>query len=335
MTSPLPGRPVVGELLRHVVRKAGLAPSVHNTQPWRFHLAEDSLELRADRARQLAVLDPTGRQLLISCGCALFNARVALAAAGCQADADRLPDAADPDLLARLTVAPAALASAISGLHAAIEHRQTNRRRFSSDAVPAELVDLLEAAADAEGAGLFAITRAEHRIATAVLSQQADAEQNANPAYRAELRAWTSDDPARRDGVPASAVPHVDGGTSAGDDIPIRDFDSRGTGWLPTETRSSMHQCLLLLTTTEDSPRGWLRAGEALERIWLTATDRGYAMSLLTQVVEVPRTRQQLRAELGLTSHPLVLLRIGKAPRTPTSQRRPLTELLTEQPWKP
>jgi hypothetical protein len=91
-----------------------------------------------------------------------------------------------------------------------------------------------------------------------------------------------------------------------------------------------MRQCLLLLTTTDDSPLGWLRAGEALERIWLTATDRGYALSLLTQVVEVPGTREQLRAELGLISHPLILLRVGKAPITPVSFRRHLSELVDE-----
>jgi len=330
MTSSRLRSPAGNALLQHVVRRAALAPSVHNTQPWRFRLTGNCLELRADRTRQLTALDPTGRQLLISCGCALFNARVASAAAGSQSDVQRLPDPADPDLLARLTAQPAAPASPIAALHAAIERRQTNRRRFSSDGVPAEVIEVLRAAAEAEGAELFAITRPGHRIATAVLSQQADAEQNANPAYRAELRGWTTDDPHRRDGVPASAVPHVDG--SAADDLPIRDFDSHGTGWLPTRTDSSMRQCLLLLATTDESPLGWLRAGEALERIWLTATDHGYALSLLTQVVEVPRTRQQLRAELGLTGHPLILLRVGTAPKTPTSQRRPLTELLTEQP---
>ncbi|HEU5268910.1 MAG TPA: hypothetical protein VFU36_03230 [Jatrophihabitans sp.] len=329
MTSPLTRSPAVREVLRLAIGRAALAPSVHNTQPWRFRLTDDSLELRVDRSRRLAALDPSSRQLLISCGCALFNARVLVAAAGYRAEVRRMPDPDDPDLLARLTVLEQASdGSEIAALNDVVESRQTNRRQFRADPVPIELVDELVRAAEQEGAGLFVIARQGHRIATAVLSQQADAEQNADPAYRAELRAWTSDDPGRRDGVPASAVPHVDAG--AGDDIPIRDFDSRGTGWLPTETRSSMNQCLLLLTTQDDSRLGWLRAGEALERIWLVVTQRGHAMSLLTQVVEVPRTRQLLRAELGLPSHPLVLLRVGKAPVTASSQRRPISELVEE-----
>ena len=329
MTSSTIRNPAVHEVLRLAVARAALAPSVHNTQPWQFRLTADCLELRADRSRRLAVLDPTCRQLVISCGCALFNARVLLASAGYHTAVRRMPDPSDPDLLARLTVVEDGPAeSAIAPLNAVVERRQTNRRQFSIEPVPAELIDDLTGLAEQEGAELFVIAKQEHRVTTAVLSQQADAEQNANPAYRAEVRAWTSDDPTRLDGVPARAVPHVDAG--AGDDIPIRDFDSRGTGWLPTETRSGMNQCLLLLTTADDSRLGWLRAGEALERIWLETTRRGYAMSLLTQVVEVPRTREQLRAELGLTSHPLVLLRIGKAPITASSHRRRLGDMLSE-----
>jgi nitroreductase len=94
------------DALRDAVARAILAPSVHNTQPWHFVLRDDALELRADWSRKLDALDPTGRQLIISCGCALFNARVGLAAAGYEAIVERFPDHADPDLLARITATP-------------------------------------------------------------------------------------------------------------------------------------------------------------------------------------------------------------------------------------
>ncbi len=317
------------QALRRAAVHATLAPSVHNTQPWRFVIGHDALEIHADRSRRLRVLDPTGRQLLVSCGCALFNARVALAAAGYDAVVERFPDPAKLGLLARITVPDAPVERLpLGALDAVIELRQSNRRRFADDQVPPDVVDDLVAAAAAEDARLFPVTEPEHRLAVARLSQQADRAEIADPAYRAELRAWTSDDPHRRDGVPAMAVPHVDAG--AHDDVPIRDFDTQGAGWLPVETRSSMNQCLLLLGTPTDRPAAWLRAGEALEHVLLEVTRRGYAASLFTQVIELPGTRALLRSELGLDMHPHILLRVGRAPKTPASRRRRLVDVVSE-----
>jgi hypothetical protein len=324
---------LIKQQLAHAVRRAAvratLAPSVHNTQPWRFVLGPDTLQIHADWSRQLRVLDPRGRQLLVSCGCAVFNARVALAAAGYEATVERFPDPAQPNLLARLTLPGHRVDHVPVGvLDSVIESRHTNRRRFANEPVPGDIVAELIAAASDEGAELVAITQPEHRLATARLSQQADQIENADPGYRAELRAWTSDDLRRLDGVPAMAVPHV--GAGAHDDLPIRDFDTRGMGWLPTGTRSSSDQCLLLLGTLADTPAAWLRAGEALERVLLEITRRGYAASPLTQVIEVAATNSRLRAELQLGMHPHVLLRVGRAPTTPATRRRRLVSMLEE-----
>ncbi len=318
----------IAQALRKAAVRATLAPSVHNTQPWRFVIRGNELDIYADWTRKLHILDPSGRQLLISCGCALFNARVALAAAGYLTHVDRFPDPNDRDLVARIVAERPSDDVPLAEYDAVIELRQTNRRRFADEPVPADVVDALLVAARDEEAELFPITRLEDRLTTASLSQQADREQNADPAYRAELRAWTTDDSARRDGVPALAVPHVDG--SANDDLPIRDFDTRGDGWLPIETRSSVEQCLLLLGTAADDPTAWLRSGEALEHVLLEVTRRGYAASPLTQVVEIPRTRSELRSQLQLYLVPHVLLRVGRAPKTPASRRRRLVDVLSE-----
>jgi hypothetical protein len=169
-------------------------------------------------------------------------------------------------------------------------------------------------------------TREDHRQITARLSRQADNLENIDPAYRAEPRAWTSDDPRRLDGVPAMAVPHVDAG--AHDDMPIRDFDTHGNGGLPTETYSSSQQCLLLLGTAQDTPAAWLRAGEALEHVLLEITRRGYAASPFTQLIEVAATNVALCEELELRMYPQALLRVGRAPNTPASRRRRLRDML-------
>jgi len=323
-------RPRTAALRRAAVR-ATLAPSVHNTQPWRFELTPNELSLFADQTRQLRVLDPTCRQLIISCGCALLNARASLATAGLEARVDRFPDPAQADLLAHVSTREilGGRVDSLATLDTVIELRQTNRRRFTDDAVPAEVIDRLEGAAAAEDSTLFVVRSQQHRLAVAALSQKADAAQNMDPAYRAEIRAWTTHSFQRRDGVPAAAVPHVDG--QAQDEIPIRDFDSSGMGWLPAQTRSSHNQCLLLLCTQGDSPGDWLRAGEALERVLLEITRHGFVASPLTQVVEVGWTRAALREELGTTMYPHVLLRVGRAPATPASRRRRLVDVLFEQ----
>jgi nitroreductase len=317
------------QALRRAAVRATLAPSVHNTQPWRFVIGKGVLEIHADWTRKLHVIDPPGRQLLISCGCALFNARVAVAAAGYDATTDRSPDPIEPGPIALVSLPnhPAERVS-LGRLDAVIEQRQSNRRRFTDEPTPRDLLGALVAAAAAEDAQLIEISRPEHRLATARLSQEADQQENANPAYRAELRAWTTADSSRRDGVAAMAVPHADQGS--GDDIPIRDFDTHGLGWLPTMTQSSMNQCLLLLGTLQDQPAAWLRAGEALERVLLEAALRGFVASLFTQVIEVPRIRQLLRDELAVAINPHVLLRVGRAPKTPPSRRRPLADVITE-----
>lgn len=322
----VPTTAVAGALRRAAVR-ATRAPSVHNTQPWRFVVRNGGLDVIADWSRRLTVLDPRGRQLLMSCGCAVLNARVSLAATGHGTTVERFGDSTRPNVVARITPTsswdPDPL---LARLEPAIDTRRTNRRRFADEPVPDEVIDELAAAAHAEGSQLFRIVREEHRLAVAQLSQLADQIENADPGYRAEMRRWTGDDPRRLDGVPAYAVPRVAG--HAHDEIPLRDFDTRGMGWLPEETRSSSHQCLVLLGTNADNPAAWEQCGEALERVLLEVSRLGYTASPLTQVIEVPRTHGALREALGLHMRPHILLRIGKAPLTAATRRRRLVDVM-------
>ena len=315
--------------IRDAIASAVLAPSVHNTQPWRFVITPDGLDISLDRRRQLAVLDPSGRQMVLSAACALFNARVSLAASGRGVTVERSPDESRPELLARLRVTDAGSADDdLAALGSAAALRQTNRRGFDADDVPADLITRLVDAAQSEGAMLLPVVDEADRQTLARLSQRADAQQVTNPAYRAELRTWTTDDSGRLDGVRAEVIPHVDG--TAQDEIPMRDFDTRGAGALPGATHSSTQQCLLILSTDGDSIDSWIHAGEALERVWLELTRAGFAASLFTQVIEEAGLRAQLRDELRLLTHPQLVLRVGHAPATTRSLRRPVEDVLDD-----
>jgi hypothetical protein len=282
--------------LRRAAVRARSAPSVHNTQPWRFHLSPGELSIYADRSRQLMALDPTARSLTISCGCALMNARVSLAASGANVQVQRFPDPGAPDLLARLISGEVGDDSieALAGLDQVLELRQTNRREFVDNDVPEDLIGTLEDAAAREGSSLFVIRTDEQRLTVATVCRHADAIEHLSPAYRAELRAWTTDDSTPLDGGPGG------------------------------------NQCLVLLCTNGDGPGDWLRAGEALERVLLEITRHGYVASPFTQVTQVPAARAHLRQELRLVGYPHVLLRVGRAPLTPGSRRRRLVDVLIE-----
>jgi hypothetical protein len=321
----------ITQAVRRAAARATLAPSIHNTQPWRIALFENAIEIHADESRRLSVLDPRGRQLTISCGCALFNARVALAGWGFEPVITRLPDRERPHVLARISVGERHSWSAIAGLDDSIEQRRTNRRAFLNESLPAHVIDRLVAVAEEEGTTLVAIDSPEQRAMTAQLSRLADRIEESDSDYHAEVRRWTTDDPRRLDGVQASAIPYVDQDHRTNKDaVPIRMFDSTGMGWLPHSSRSDENQCLLLFTAPEDDRLAWLRAGEAVERVWLELTRRGYWASPLSQVIEVTQTHGQLRSALGLTAHPQLLLRVGRAPHIGPSRRRALDDVLIE-----
>jgi nitroreductase len=320
---------LVAAVLRRAAGRATLAPSIHNTQPWRFVLGPDRLDLYADSTRRVPAIDPTGRQLAISCGAALFGARAALAGSGYATVSTLLPDSADADLLASIVVVPSAapVDGEAARLDNAAELRHSNRRQFGPELIPDAILDTLVRAAAAEGAWLQPVRELDDRVTVATLTQRAEAMQIADPAYRAELAAWTTDDPQRLDGVPVDAIQHVT--DAAQDDIPIRDFDTRGEGELPADTHSRLDQTIMVLGTAGDSRNDWLVAGQALERILLELTRAGLQASILSQVTENTITREQLRHELRLVGNVQLLLRAGVAEPTPATPRRRMTDVLS------
>jgi nitroreductase len=326
-----------------VVGAATRAPSIHNTQPWHFTAAGDRLDVRLDRERALPVLDPTGRQQVISCGVAVEFAAVALRASGVEADVDLLPDPADPDHLATVRAgAPRESTDEDRTLAEAIGRRHTERAPFLPRAVPADLVDRLQADAGRRGVWVKPITESEEEVATVFLISRAEEMEQRDPEYVAELERWLRTDPTAVDGVPVDAVSSEDPATRPSNWL-IRDFvvGSRDAhpAFLPEGTADAPppaveRPTVLLLGTDSDDRAAWLLSGQALGRLLLRATAEGLAASPLTQALDWPSTRTRMRGRLSLVGYPQMLLRMGY-PSTAGgahSGRRPVEDVLRFAP---
>jgi hypothetical protein len=233
---------------------------------------------------------------------------------------DRLPDPDDPDLLAVLTVGGRHAAPAgAAGQVAAARRRHTERRPFAPGVISAQDVEALRAAVAGEGAWLHVPHRPDELLDLAVTISRADQEESADPAYRAELAAWMRTDPGARDGIPASAVPHLTGPRQS--DIPPRDFEAGGPGAQAAETGRVEHPTIAVVCTDDDNRLAWLRAGEALCRLLVTAERLGLAAAPLTQVTDWPAWRSWLRGLMDWPGHPQIVVRLGLPPEGPAAPR--------------
>jgi nitroreductase len=325
------------ETVRSVLALALRAPSIHNSQPWRWVAGDSSVHLFTDAERQLPATDPEGRDLLVSCGAALHHARVGFAAAGWGVTVYRLPNPAQPVHLAAVECFPRAATAQDIALAAAIPRRRTDRRRFSSWPVPMDLLDTLVEHAAKQGAILVPVTDPDHRFQLTSAITEAARQQAASPEYASELAAWASRSFAATEGVPAANTPS---GPARYGDTTMRTFPF---GALPAEVQSWEDDAgeLLVLGTSSDDHISQLRAGEALSAVLLAATDMHLATCPLSQPLEIGTTRTSLRDRvLDDAASPQIVLRVGWAPTgnepLPSTPRRAIDDVLSDFPdWWP
>ncbi|UEP31827.1 MULTISPECIES: Acg family FMN-binding oxidoreductase [unclassified Burkholderia] len=328
---PLAASAHPGHHLKSLLGYAVLAPSSHNSQPWRFLVNGTTISVCADRVRALPVVDPFDRELIISCGAALLNLRVALNHAGLAHTISTFPSEVDPDLLAVVRVCDDGYSDASLGaLFDAIPERVTTRAPFESTAVPDEIQQELIAAGVAEGADVACVDSIAHRARVAELVAEADRQQFADPRFRRELASWI--DPRRHvDGMPAFAagVPALLDFAAPVVTTAVRTFDlGNGLAALHHQLVGAS-PLIVCIATVRDDREAWLAAGQALERILLVATRAGYTASYLNQPIETAGLRAHLCHMLGLHSEPQLLLRVGRGPHTRHSPRRPLDEVIS------
>jgi len=321
MDSELPDKATIGAGLELAVR----APSVHNSQPWRWRIGDESVHLYVDPARQLPQVDPARRGMLLSCGVALQHFTVALSALGWATTVTRFPNPADPNHLASIEIRGSSASAGDIALAAAIPNRRTDRRWFSSWPVPSG--DIAALAAQAARAGVM-LRRVEDTGELAALVAHAVREHISDPAYLAELAMW-SGRYGTEAGVPARNTTSPEKGGAFASRVFANPVLEQPSG---VQARDDAG-VVVVLATADDDQLALLQAGEATGAVLLGATAMGLASCPLTEPLEIPATRAQVRAKLlGGEGFPQMLLRIGwaavNAEPLPATARRPLSDVV-------
>ncbi len=297
---------------------AGHAPSIHNTQPWRWRLTSNELNLYLDHSRGAEVTDPDSRLAILSCGAALHHALVSLTADGWHTILARMPDPAHPDHLARLRLDHRIPVSLESRRHRqTIRLRHTDRRPTAGTTTDADELNAIVAVVKSAGTGLH-ILRPDQVLELASAADQAQRAENADITWQTEVNYWTGGTRPLGSGIPDTAIPDQATQTT----VPGRDFGHHGD--LSISTAHENAATFAILYGAEDGEVDWLRAGEALSAAWLTATELGLSVLPLSATIEVAVTRERIRHLLSGLGYPYLVLRLTTgdpagtaAPHTP------------------
>jgi hypothetical protein len=312
------------QTLHTVLSLASRAPSIHNSQPWRWRVGTQSLHLYADPDRHLPNTDPDSRDLLLSCGAALHHAVVSLAAMGWQAKINRYPDPLQPSHLAAIEVYRHPTSELDVVLAASIPRRRTDRRHYAWWPVPAADITLMGSRTARAGVMLRqveSLPKLQSIVAQAVWQHATDQD------YLTELATW-SGRYASDSGVPARNTPPSDPKSP----IPGRLFAGAALAQPPDTEAADDGAVVLALGTKDDSRLARLRAGEATSLVLLTATALGLSSCPVTEPLEIAETREAVRADVfGAEGYPQMLLRVGWAPVNadplPPTPRRPVGDV--------
>lgn len=307
-----------------LVGAAILAPSMHNTQPWRFRFTGRRIEVHRDPRYELPAEDPDRRMSLISIGAVVFNLRVAASHLGYE-PAVTLHDSTDHTLVAEVELSAEASDGRpeLADLYPELARRRTNRAAYDDREIPVPVQAQLGNAAAAEGASLEWVTEQARRNWLLRLTGEANMSDDLDPLRVRERNHWVGG-VRDRDGVPSAAFGPRPRRRSA----PVRDLAVRRGDEARPSSDFEANPVLGVLATRHDTPRDWMVAGQALQRVLLAATQAGLASSLLTQAIEHRELRWLVRDPLTGWSEPQVVMRFGYGPEVPPTPRRPINEFI-------
>jgi len=311
---------------RELVRLATLAASSHNTQPWLFRTAADSIAILPDRTRRCPVVDPDDAHLYKSLGCAAENLVHAASMQGQVAEVHY--DASADVVVTHLRESPGLVPTELSR---ALVTRQCTKGPYDGSPVALEHLEELERTATGDGVRCLMLTDRAEKAAVSDLVEHGNRAQLADTAFRRELLTWIRFNSRAAlesgDGLAGRVNGQPPLPTMLGRLLAPLVVTASGQAKADRTRLDSSAGVAVFLTTT-DRPAAWVEAGRAYERFSLTADLLGIRSAFINQPIEVLDLRGKLRATLGVSDHPQLMVRFGHAPRGPYSLRRPVDEVL-------
>ena len=305
------------EQIETLLSAAVAAPSMHNTQPWRFEVNGPVIDVFLDGSRALPAEDPTGRAMRIAAGAATFNLRCAAASLGFASWFGLVPDAAAPDLVARIVVEPTTEPDPVlTSLFEQIPRRHTSREAVRPVELATDDRMMLIQAALAEGAELTWLPAPKVQEVLGLLVDT-DLREIGDWQRRAERAHWVGGT-RTDDGVPSSVL----GPRSAVYPSPVRDLGTRPADRTRARTFFEAEPALAVLSTEADREADQLAAGLALERVLLTATRAGLKASFLNQPLEFDDLRRAVQRSTGKAGYTHMVIRFGHSSVQGSTPRR-------------
>jgi len=322
----MPDTMVETEVIRDAVRLACRAPSLHNSQPWRWIVEDATVHLFLAPRQVVRSTDGSGREAIISCGAVLDHFRVAMAAAGWTANVSRFPNPNNLLHVASMDFSPMEFVTEGHRRRAdSILLRRTDRLPFAAPPDWDSFEPELRGDVDSELVRLDVIAD-ELRPQLAEASQLTESLRLYDSWYHAELQWWTAPF-AISEGIPHSSLVSAaeSDRVDVGRTFPVTHHSERRLEI--SEDRSKV----VVLSTYDGGHESVLQCGEKLSAVLLDATMAGLATCTLSHITEVPASREIVADLIGQSTTPQVLVRIGLAPAMedipPATPRRPLREV--------
>jgi hypothetical protein len=318
--------------VRELIRFASLAASSHNTQPWKFVVSDGAIRIVPDRSRCCPVVDPDDAHLYKSLGCAAENLVHAASSQGLRADVEY--DPSEDVVLVQLTPDPTCRESELVG---AIARRQCTKARFDGQPLDDARLDALERSGAGRGVRVLIFTDADAKRVVTDFVNQGNLAQLGDPDWRRELFAWIRPN----DRAAVVSGDGLAGRTSGQPSLPgwlarvILPVVVKPKAQIETDTANIESSAgIAVFVADGDHPSVWIETGRCYERFALRATAMDVRNAFINQPIEVSTIRPEFERwlDLGESEHAQLMVRFGTGPRMPFSTRRPLDDVIVEEP---